>query len=58
MKMSEKILYGKGHEEYWNEEYDCPFCGAREMLCGMNFCPNCGKSLEGYIFKEMDYDYN
>ena len=45
-----KNIIGMGHDEYWAEVYECPYCNEDNMLSYMNFCPNCGKSLKDFNF--------
>jgi len=45
-------IKGEGYEEYWEEEFKCPFCRNKDMLKCANFCSKCGKSLKDFEFIE------
>lgn len=47
--VNEKInLKSIGMEEYWADEFICPYCNVKDMLYG-KFCPYCGHTLENTI---------
>ena len=49
--MTKIKVKSEGKEEYWLDEYLCPYCNQKGMHGVANYCCSCGKSFENVEFE-------